>query len=79
MIFASCRPDLAEPARVALTRYAASGLSTAEIAAAFLVPDRRLWDRAAIGRAAVRLRSSPQISIAYSIVAPRGGGDTSSG
>jgi predicted RNA polymerase sigma factor len=38
MIFACCHPDLAEPARVALTLYAASGLSTAEIASAFLVP-----------------------------------------
>ncbi|MET8311603.1 DUF6596 domain-containing protein [Micromonospora sp. NPDC005173] len=38
MVFACCHPDLAEPARVALTLYAASGLSTAEIAAAFLVP-----------------------------------------
>ncbi len=37
-IFACCHPDLAEPARVALTLYAAAGLSTAEIAAAFLVP-----------------------------------------
>ena len=38
MVFACCHPDLAEPARVALTLYAASGLGTAEIAAAFLVP-----------------------------------------
>ncbi|HYN95698.1 MAG TPA: DUF6596 domain-containing protein [Pilimelia sp.] len=38
MVFACCHPDLAEPARVALTLSAASGLSTAEIAAAFLVP-----------------------------------------
>ncbi|WP_237742842.1 RNA polymerase sigma factor [Actinopolymorpha alba] len=38
MVFGCCHPDLAEPARVALTLYAASGLSTAEIAAAFLVP-----------------------------------------
>ncbi|MFC6022043.1 RNA polymerase sigma factor [Plantactinospora solaniradicis] len=38
MVFACCHPDLAEPARVALTLYAAGGLSTAEIAAAFLVP-----------------------------------------
>jgi RNA polymerase sigma-70 factor (ECF subfamily) len=37
-IFACCHPELAEPSRVALTLYAASGLSTAEIAAAFLVP-----------------------------------------
>ncbi|WP_406632180.1 RNA polymerase sigma factor [Amycolatopsis sp. WGS_07] len=38
MIFACCHPDLPEPARVALTLYAAGGLTTAEIAAAFLVP-----------------------------------------
>jgi RNA polymerase sigma-70 factor (ECF subfamily) len=38
MIFACCHPELAEPARVALTLYAAAGLGTAEIAAAFLVP-----------------------------------------
>jgi RNA polymerase sigma-70 factor (ECF subfamily) len=38
MIFACCHPDLAEPTQVALTLYAAGGLSTAEIAAAFLVP-----------------------------------------
>jgi predicted RNA polymerase sigma factor len=38
MVFACCHPDLAEPARIALTLYAAGGLSTAEIAAAFLVP-----------------------------------------
>ena len=38
MIFACCHPHLAEPVRVALTLYAAGGLSTAEIAAAFLVP-----------------------------------------
>jgi RNA polymerase sigma-70 factor (ECF subfamily) len=38
MIFACCHPELAEPSQVALTLYAAAGLSTAEIAAAFLVP-----------------------------------------
>lgn len=38
MIFACCHPELPEPARVALTLYAAGGLATAEIAAAFLVP-----------------------------------------
>ncbi|MFD2348200.1 RNA polymerase sigma factor [Nonomuraea ferruginea] len=38
MVFACCHPDLPELARVALTLYAAGGLSTAEIAAAFLVP-----------------------------------------
>ncbi|UKD57825.1 RNA polymerase subunit sigma-24 [Amycolatopsis sp. FU40] len=38
MIFACCHPDLPEPAQIALTLYAAGGLTTAEIAAAFLVP-----------------------------------------
>ncbi|MGE5830317.1 MAG: RNA polymerase sigma factor [Micromonosporaceae bacterium] len=38
LIFACCHPALPTPSRVALTLYAASGLSTEEIAAAFLVP-----------------------------------------
>jgi RNA polymerase sigma factor (sigma-70 family) len=38
LIFACCHPALAEPAQVALTLHAASGLSTEQIAAAFLVP-----------------------------------------
>ncbi|WP_305028152.1 sigma factor-like helix-turn-helix DNA-binding protein, partial [Actinoplanes sp. ATCC 53533] len=54
MIFASCHPDLAEPARVALTLYAAGGLSTAEIAAAFLVPPPTMAQR--LSRAKRQLR-----------------------
>jgi RNA polymerase sigma-70 factor (ECF subfamily) len=38
MIFSCCHPALPEQSRVALTLYAASGLTTEEIAAAFLVP-----------------------------------------
>ncbi|MEV0733996.1 hypothetical protein [Polymorphospora sp. NPDC050346] len=45
MIFGCCHPDLAEPTRVELTLYAASGLSTAEIAPAFLVPVPRMAQR----------------------------------
>ncbi|TCB96834.1 RNA polymerase subunit sigma-24 [Micromonospora zingiberis] len=45
MLFACCHPSLAEPARVALTLYAASGLSTVEIAAAFLVPPPTMAQR----------------------------------
>jgi predicted RNA polymerase sigma factor len=37
LIFACCHPALGQPAQVALTLHAASGLSTEEIAAAFLV------------------------------------------
>jgi predicted RNA polymerase sigma factor len=54
MIFACCHPDLAEPSRVALTLYAASGLSTAEIAAAFLVPVPTMAQR--LSRAKRQLR-----------------------
>jgi predicted RNA polymerase sigma factor len=56
MVFACCHPDLAEPARVALTLYAASGLSTAEIAAAFLVPLPTMAQR--LSRAKRQLRES---------------------
>jgi len=38
MILACCHPDLPPASQVALTLYAASGLTTEEIAAAFLVP-----------------------------------------
>ncbi|GAA0435614.1 RNA polymerase subunit sigma-24 [Acrocarpospora corrugata] len=54
MVFACCHPDLAEPALVALTLYAASGLRTAEIAAAFLVPLPTMAQR--LSRAKRRLR-----------------------
>jgi RNA polymerase sigma-70 factor (ECF subfamily) len=54
MVFACCHPGLAEPDRVALTLYAAGGLSTAEIAAAFLVPAPTMAQR--LSRAKRRLR-----------------------
>jgi RNA polymerase sigma-70 factor (ECF subfamily) len=54
MIFTCCHPDLAEPVRVALTLYAASGLSTEEIAAAFLVPVATMAQR--LSRAKRQLR-----------------------
>jgi predicted RNA polymerase sigma factor len=56
MIFACCHPDLAEPARVALTLYAAGGLSTAEIAAAFLVPPTTMAQRLSRAKAQLRKR-----------------------
>jgi RNA polymerase sigma-70 factor (ECF subfamily) len=54
LIFACCHPVLAEPARVALTLYAASGLTTEQIAAAFLVPVPTMSQR--LVRAKRRLR-----------------------
>jgi predicted RNA polymerase sigma factor len=45
MIFACCHPALSEPAQVALTLSAVSGLATEEIAAAHLVPTATLAQR----------------------------------
>jgi len=45
LIFACCHPALTQPAQVALTLHAASGLATEEIAAAFLVPSRTMAQR----------------------------------
>jgi len=45
MIFACCDPGLPSPSQVALTLYAVSGLSTEEIAAAFLLPTSTMAQR----------------------------------
>jgi RNA polymerase sigma-70 factor (ECF subfamily) len=54
LIFACCHPALPTVSRVALTLYAASGLSTEEIAAAFLVPVPTMAQR--LSRAKRQLR-----------------------
>ena len=54
LIFACCHPALPRAAQVALTLHAASGLSTEEIAAAFLVPVPTMAQR--LVRAKRRLR-----------------------
>jgi RNA polymerase sigma-70 factor (ECF subfamily) len=56
LIFACCHPALSQPAQVALTLSAASGLATEEIAAAFLVPTATLAQR--LVRAKRKLRES---------------------
>ena len=45
LIFTCCHPALAEPARVALTLRTLGGLSTTEIARAFLVPEATMAQR----------------------------------
>jgi RNA polymerase sigma-70 factor (ECF subfamily) len=45
LIFACCHPGLPVPSQVALTLYAVSGLATAEIAAAFLLPTATMAQR----------------------------------
>jgi len=45
LLFACCHPDLPVPYQIALTLYAVSGLSTQEVAAAFLVPTATMAQR----------------------------------
>jgi RNA polymerase sigma-70 factor (ECF subfamily) len=56
LIFACCHPELDRPAQVALTLHAVSGLTTAEIAAAFLVSPATMAQR--LVRAKRRLREA---------------------
>jgi len=56
LIFACCHPALGQPAQVALTLHAASGLSTPAIAAAFLVSPTTMAQR--LVRAKRRLREA---------------------
>ncbi|MGC5385608.1 RNA polymerase sigma factor [Micromonospora chalcea] len=54
LIFTCCHPALAAPARVALTLRLLGGLSTAEIARAFLVPERTMAQRLVRAKAKIR-------------------------
>jgi predicted RNA polymerase sigma factor len=56
LLFLCCHPALAGPAQVALTLRAVGGLTTAEIAAAFLVPEATMAQR--IVRAKQRIRAT---------------------
>lgn len=56
LIFTCCHPALALEARVALTLRTLAGLSTAEIARAFLVPEQTMQKR--IGRAKQKIKNA---------------------
>jgi RNA polymerase sigma factor (sigma-70 family) len=56
LLFLCCHPSLSPPSQLALTLRAVGGLSTAEIARAFLVPEATMAQR--ISRAKQRIRSS---------------------
>jgi RNA polymerase sigma factor (sigma-70 family) len=56
LLFLCCHPALSPPAQVALTLRAVGGLTTTEIAAAFLVPETTMAQR--IVRAKQRIRST---------------------
>jgi RNA polymerase sigma factor (sigma-70 family) len=55
LLFLCCHPDLSGPSQVALTLRAAGGLTTAEIAQAFLVPEATMAQR--ISRAKAMLKT----------------------
>jgi RNA polymerase sigma factor (sigma-70 family) len=56
LLFMCCHPALTRPSAIALTLRAIGGLTTAEIASAFLVPEATMAQR--ISRARQRIRSS---------------------
>ena len=56
LLFMCCHPDLSPPSQVALTLRAVGGLTTAEVAAAFLVPEPTMSQR--IRRAKASLKAS---------------------
>ena len=56
LLFMCCHPALTRPSAIALTLRAVGGLTTAEIANAFLVPEATMAQR--ISRAKQRIRTS---------------------
>ena len=56
LLFLCCHPALSPPSQLALTLRAVGGLTTTEIAAAFLVPEATMAQR--ISRAKQRIRSA---------------------
>ncbi|HVV91416.1 MAG TPA: DUF6596 domain-containing protein [Solirubrobacterales bacterium] len=59
LIFMCCRPELTPASAVALTLRAVGGLSTAQIAAAFLVPEKTMGRRIARARQTVGAAGEP--------------------
>ncbi|ODU23471.1 MAG: RNA polymerase subunit sigma-24 [Pseudonocardia sp. SCN 73-27] len=54
LLFLCCHPQLSGPSQVALTLRAVGGLTTAEIAAAFLVPEATMAQRISRGKQRIR-------------------------
>src|SRR5436190_24195784 len=59
LIFTCCHPALATEAQVALTLRTLGGLSTAEIARAFLVPERTMAQRLVRAKGKIRAAGIP--------------------
>ncbi|MGW8766373.1 RNA polymerase sigma factor [Streptomyces sp. NPDC055815] len=54
LLFLCCHPDLSPPSRIALTLRAVGGLTTAQIAAAFLVPEPTMAQRISRAKQAIK-------------------------
>ena len=59
LIFTCCHPALAEPARVALTLRTLGGLTTTEIARAFLVPETTMAQRLVRAKGKIKAANIP--------------------
>jgi RNA polymerase sigma factor (sigma-70 family) len=59
LLFGCCHPALAEPAAIALTLRAVGGLTTAEIAAAFMVPETTMAQRVLRAKRAIATSTTP--------------------
>ncbi len=58
LLFACCHPELSAPSQIALTLRAVGGLSTAQIAAAFGVPEATMAQRISRAKQAIRAAGS---------------------
>lgn len=54
LLFLCCHPELSPPSRIALTLRAVGGLTTAQIAAAFLVPESTMAQRISRAKRTIR-------------------------
>ncbi|MFJ6555887.1 RNA polymerase sigma factor [Streptomyces luteogriseus] len=59
LLFLCCHPSLSAPSRIALTLRAVGGLSTAQIAAAFLVPEATMAQRISRAKQTIKAAGTP--------------------
>jgi RNA polymerase sigma factor (sigma-70 family) len=59
LLFGCCHPALSAPSQIALTLRAVGGLTTAQIAAAFLVPEATMAQRISRAKQAIRASDAP--------------------
>ncbi|MFF5210590.1 RNA polymerase sigma factor [Streptosporangium sp. NPDC000396] len=59
LLFLCCHPALSEPSRIALTLRAVGGLTTAQIAAAFMVPETTMAQRISRAKQTIKASGTP--------------------